>query len=70
LGYFWWLLGWEKAKLPQYGVETLLACGVPPLISAVFSNTTAGALFAFEVIFLAVSQRYILPVWLSSVISA
>jgi H+/Cl- antiporter ClcA len=60
----------EKAKLPQYGVETLLACGVAGAISAVFQTPLAGALFAFEVIFLEYRQRYVLPVLLSSVISA
>ena len=60
----------EKAKLPQYGVETLLACGVAGAISAVFQTPLAGALFAFEVIFLEYRQRYVLPVLLSSVIAA
>jgi H+/Cl- antiporter ClcA len=58
-----------KAKLPQYGVETLLACGVAGAISAVFQTPLAGVLFAFEVIFLEYRQRYVLPVLLSSVIA-
>lgn len=59
----------EKAKLPQYGVETLLACGVAGAISAIFQTPLAGVLFAFEVIFLEYRQRYVLPVLLSSVIA-
>ncbi len=59
----------EKAKLPQYGVETLLACGVAGAIAAVFQTPLAGVLFAFEVIFLEYRQRYVLPVLLSSVIA-
>ncbi|NVK74170.1 MAG: chloride channel protein [Oceanospirillaceae bacterium] len=59
----------EKAKLPQYGVETLLACGVAGAISAVFQTPLAGVLFAFEVIFLEYRQQYVLPVLLSSVIA-
>ena len=58
-----------KAKLPQYGVETLLACGVAGSISAIFQTPLAGVLFAFEVIFLEYRQRYVLPVLLSSVIA-
>ncbi|ETX10759.1 chloride channel protein [Marinomonas ushuaiensis DSM 15871] len=58
-----------KAKLPQYGVETLLACGVAGAISAIFQTPLAGVLFAFEVIFLEYRQRYVLPVLLSSVIA-
>ncbi len=58
----------EKAKLPQYGVETLLACGVAGAISAIFQTPLAGVLFAFEVIFLEYRQRYVLPVLLSSVV--
>ncbi|WP_227803940.1 chloride channel protein [Marinomonas profundi] len=60
----------EKAKLPQYGVETLLACGVAGAISAIFQTPLAGVLFAFEVIFLEYRQRYVLPVLLSSVVAA
>ncbi|MCB5162046.1 chloride channel protein [Marinomonas algarum] len=56
-----------KAKLPQYGVETLLACGIAGAISAVFQTPLAGVLFVFEVIFLEYRQRYVLPVLLSSV---
>jgi H+/Cl- antiporter ClcA len=59
-----------KAKLPQYGVETLLACGVAGAISAIFQTPLAGVLFAFEVIFLEYRQRYVLPVLLSSVVAA
>ncbi|MFT6655759.1 MAG: H+/Cl- antiporter ClcA [Marinomonas primoryensis] len=59
----------EKAKLPQYGVETLLACGVAGAISAIFQTPLAGVLFAFEVIFLEYRQRYVLPVLLSSVVA-
>ncbi len=59
----------EKAKLPQYGVETLLACGVAGAISAIFQTPLAGVLFAFEVIFFEYRQRYVLPVLLSSVIA-
>jgi H+/Cl- antiporter ClcA len=59
----------EKAKLPQYGLETLLACGVAGAISAVFQTPLAGVLFAFEVIFLEYRQRYVLPVLMSSVIA-
>jgi H+/Cl- antiporter ClcA len=59
----------RKAKLPQYGVETLLACGVAGSISAIFQTPLAGVLFAFEVIFLVYRQRYVLPVLLSSVIA-
>jgi chloride channel protein, CIC family len=58
-----------KAKLPQYGVETLLACGVAGAISAIFQTPLAGVLFAFEVIFLEYRQRYVLPVLLSSVVA-
>lgn len=58
-----------KAKLPQYGVETLLACGIAGSISAIFQTPLAGVLFAFEVIFLEYRQRYVLPVLLSSVIA-
>ncbi|MEO9275956.1 chloride channel protein [Marinomonas sp. 5E14-1] len=58
-----------KAKLPQYGVETLLACGVAGAISAIFQTPLAGVLFAFEVIFLEYRQRYVLPLLLSSVIA-
>ncbi|MBR7888612.1 chloride channel protein [Marinomonas sp. A79] len=57
----------QKAKLPRYGVETLLACGVAGAISAVFQTPLAGVLFVFEVIFLEYQQRYVLPVLLSSV---
>ncbi|WP_262368461.1 chloride channel protein [Marinomonas sp. IMCC 4694] len=57
----------QKAKLPQYGVETLLACGIAGAISAVFQTPLAGVLFAFEVIFLEYRQRYVLPLLLSSV---
>ncbi|WP_235963562.1 chloride channel protein [Marinomonas colpomeniae] len=59
----------RKAKLPQYGVEVLLACGVAGSISAIFQTPLAGVLFAFEVIFLEYRQRYVLPVLLSSVIA-
>ena len=58
-----------KAKLPQYGVEVLLACGVAGAISAIFQTPLAGVLFAFEVIFLEYRQRYVLPVLLSSVVA-
>ncbi|MCV2401258.1 chloride channel protein [Marinomonas sp. C2222] len=58
-----------KAKLPQFGVETLLACGVAGAISAVFQTPLAGVLFAFEVIFLEYRQRYVLPVLLSAVVA-
>ncbi|WP_233402897.1 chloride channel protein [Marinomonas transparens] len=59
----------QKAKLPQYGVETLLACGVAGAISAGFQTPLAGVLFAFEVIFLEYRLRYVLPILLSSVIA-
>ena len=59
----------RKAKLPQYGVEALLACGVAGAISAIFQTPLAGVLFAFEVIFLEYRQRYVLPVLLSSVVA-
>ena len=59
----------EKMKLPQYGVETLIACGVAGAISAIFQTPLAGVLFAFEVIFLEYQQRYALPVLMSSVVA-
>ncbi|WP_235075958.1 chloride channel protein [Marinomonas profundimaris] len=59
----------EKAKLPQFGVETLLVCGVAGAISAIFQTPLAGVLFAFEVIFLEYRQGYVLPVLLSSVVA-
>ena len=59
----------EKMKLPQYGVETLIACGVAGAISAIFQTPLAGVLFAFEVIFLEYQQRYVLPVLMSSVVA-
>ncbi|BFM51085.1 hypothetical protein THO17_32480 [Marinomonas sp. THO17] len=58
-----------RAKLSQYGIETLLACGVAGAISALFQTPLAGVLFAFEVILLEYRQRYVLPVLLSSIMA-
>ncbi|WP_245546160.1 chloride channel protein [Marinomonas posidonica] len=58
-----------RTKLTQYGVETMLACGVAGAIAAIFQTPLAGVLFAFEVIFLEYRQRFVLPVLLSSVVA-
>ncbi|WP_231908882.1 chloride channel protein [Marinomonas sp. TW1] len=58
-----------RTKLTQYGVETMLACGVAGAISAIFQTPLAGVLFAFEVIFLEYRQHFVLPVLLSSVVA-
>lgn len=57
----------QRSRLPQAGVETLLACGVSGAIAASFQTPLAGVLFAFEVIFLEYRVQYVLPVLLSSV---
>ncbi|GAB3488332.1 chloride channel protein [Marinomonas epiphytica] len=61
------LAGWKK--LPQHGVETLLACGVAGGIAACFQTPLAGVLFAFEVILLEYRTRYVLPILLSAVVA-
>lgn len=58
----------QKARLPQYGVETLLACGVSGAIAAAFQTPLAGVLFAFEVIFIEYRMGIVLPVVMSSVV--
>ncbi|WP_233407862.1 chloride channel protein [Marinomonas spartinae] len=57
----------QRNRLPQFGVETLLACGVSGAIAASFQTPLGGVLFAFEVIFLEYRVQYVLPVLLSSV---
>lgn len=59
----------QRYKLSQFGVETLLACGVAGGIAACFHTPLAGVLFAFEVIFLEYRVRYVLPILLSAVIA-
>lgn len=59
----------QKGKLPQYGVETLVACGVAGAIAAAFQTPLAGVLFAFEVIFFEYRMGIVLPVLLSSVVA-
>lgn len=58
----------QRARLPQFGVETLVACGVSGAIAAAFQTPLAGVLFAFEVIFIEYRLGIVLPVLLSSVI--
>jgi H+/Cl- antiporter ClcA len=58
----------QKGRLPQYGVETLVACGVAGAIAAAFQTPVAGVLFAFEVIFIEYRMGMALPVLLSSVV--
>mgnify|MGYP000657492521 CR=1 FL=1 len=58
----------QQSRLPQYGVETLVACGVAGAIAAAFQTPVAGVLFAFEVIFIEYRMGMALPVLLSSVV--
>ncbi|REG81285.1 H+/Cl- antiporter ClcA [Marinomonas pollencensis] len=58
----------QHGRLPQYGVETLVACGVAGAIAAAFQTPVAGVLFAFEVIFIEYRMGMALPVLLSSVV--
>lgn len=58
-----------KFDLPNWGVKTLLGCGVAAAVSASFNAPIAGVLFAHEVVLGHYAKRAIIPIVIASVSS-
>lgn len=58
-----------KFNLPNWGMKTLLGCGVAAAVSASFNAPIAGVLFAHEVVLGHYAKRTIIPIIIASVAS-